>query len=150
MKKIYVTLLILLTVIFAFVLSSCSCKHSFGEWQETKAPTCEKYGASQRVCTKCGEVDKKMLRPSTNHSFGEWETVSEPSCINIGKQARICTVCGKSDERGLPIDIEAHAFGEWQETKAPTDSEAGIKERTCTLCKTKETSFVPKLENSKN
>ncbi|MBO5379134.1 MAG: hypothetical protein J6A90_02290 [Clostridia bacterium] len=147
MKKIYFAIIVIATVLLALMLSSCACKHEFGEWQETKAPTCKDYGTSERVCAKCGEVDSKMLQPTDSHVYGDWETTEKATCIGLGIETRTCSVCEKTEERGLPIDIGAHVFGEWVETKAPTCSKNGAKERTCTLCETKENAVVPKLEN---
>lgn len=146
MKKIYVSLLILLILISALILSSCDCNHEFSEWTETKAPTCASYGVSERVCDKCGDKEQKMIQPTSTHSFGEWETVTAPTCMGIGEEKRTCEVCKKTESRGLPFDINAHVFGEWTETKAPTCSKNGAKERICTLCENKETAVVPKLE----
>lgn len=147
MKKIYVSILILVTVLFALMLSSCACKHEYGEWKETKAPTCADYGSSERVCSKCGETDKKLLSPNDLHVFGEWETQTSPSCIEIGEEKRTCTVCQKAESKGVPMDINAHSFGDWTVTKEPTDGENGLKERICTLCKKSEQEILFALEN---
>ena len=147
MKKIYVSLLILVTVISALILSSCQCNHEYSGWTKTKAPTCESYGVSERVCNKCGEKEQKMVQPSSDHSFGEWETVSAPTCIGIGEKKRTCTVCEKTESRGLPFDINAHAFGEWSITKEPTNDENGERERTCTLCQKSEKEILLAIEN---
>ncbi len=146
MKKIYLLVIAILAVAFAIFLSSCDCSHEYGEWQETKAPTCNSYGASERVCTKCGEPDTKMLQPTGTHTYGEWETVKAPSCVELGEEKRTCTVCQKAESKGVPMDINAHSFGDWTVTKEPTCSKNGAKERECTLCKSKETAIVPKLE----
>ena len=146
MKKIYVSLLILVTLISALILSSCDCKHEFSEWTETKAPTCANYGVSERVCDKCGEKEQKMVQPSSDHSFGEWETVSAPTCIGIGEKKRTCYVCKKTESRGLPFDINAHVFGEWITTIEPTITEAGQKEQACELCGIIERETIPPLD----
>ena len=146
MKKIYVSLLILLTLISALILSSCDCNHEFSEWTETKAPTCDSYGVSERVCDKCGEKEQKMVQPSSDHSFGEWETVSAPTCIGIGEKKRTCYVCKKTESRGLPFDINAHVFGEWITTIEPTITEAGQKEQACELCGIIERETIPPLD----
>lgn len=147
MKKIYVSILIACTVLIALCLASCSCNHEYSEWKETKAPTCAEYGVSERVCTKCGEVDTKMLQPTSSHAYGEWETVKAPSCLEPGEQKRTCEVCGEAQSKGSPIDINAHAFGDWTVIKDPTCSKNGTRERICTLCQSKETAVIPKLEN---
>ncbi len=145
MKKIYALILITVTVLAAIMLCACDCKHEFGEWTETKAPTCKDYGTSVRTCNKCGETEDKMLQPNAPHTFSEWETVTGATCTGIGEQKRTCSVCEKTESKGLPIDPSAHSFGEWNEIKAPTCSKNGAKERICTLCQSKEEAIVPKL-----
>ena len=147
MKKIYLLVIAILAVAFAIFLSSCNCNHEYGEWQETKAPTCNSYGAGKRVCTKCGEPYTKMIQPTGAHTYGEWETVKAPSCVELGEEKRTCTVCQKAESKGVPMDINAHSFGDWTVTKEPTDGENGLKERICTLCKKSEQEILFALEN---
>lgn len=43
------------------------CAHTFGEWQETKAPTQDTFGEETRTCTKCGHPETRKtdkLAPS--------------------------------------------------------------------------------------
>ena len=107
------------------------CEHAWGEWTETKAPTCTEKGVETRTCSKCGEKETRSI-DMIAHSFGEWTQTKAPTCTEKGEETRTCTVCGHSEKR----DVEKldHVFGEWTQTKAPTCTDKGEEVRTCTLC----------------
>lgn len=46
------------------------CKnHSFGEWEQTEAPTCAKKGSEKRVCTVCDETETREVARTNDHVF---------------------------------------------------------------------------------
>lgn len=107
--------------------------HEWGEWQQTKAPTCTEKGTETRVCKNNPEhtetrdvekaahdVSKNWLHDETNH----WKE---------------CTVCHTKS------DIAAHDFGEWTEVTAPTYVADGAKKRTCNTCGYSENGIIDKL-----
>lgn len=107
--------------------------HEWGEWQQTKAPTCTEKGTETRVCknnpehTETRDVEKvahdvgiNWLHDETNH----WKE---------------CTVCHTKS------DIAAHDFGEWTEVTAPTYVADGAKKRTCNTCGYSENGTIDKL-----
>ncbi len=107
--------------------------HEWGEWQQTKAPTCTEKGTETRVCKNNPEhtetrdvekaahdVSKNWLHDETNH----WKE---------------CTVCHTKS------DIAAHDFGEWTEVTAPTYVADGAKKRTCNTCEYSENGTIDKL-----
>lgn len=107
--------------------------HEWGEWQQTKAPTCTEKGSETRVCKNNPEhtetrdvekvahdVSKNWLHDETNH----WKE---------------CTVCHTKS------DIAAHDFGEWTEVTAPTYVADGAKKRTCNTCGYSENGTIDKL-----
>lgn len=107
--------------------------HEWGEWQQTKAPTCTEKGTETRVCKNNPEhtetrdvekaahdVSKNWLHDETNH----WKE---------------CTVCHTKS------DIAAHDFGEWTEVTAPTYVADGAKKRTCNTCGYSENGTIDKL-----
>ena len=107
--------------------------HEWGEWQQTKAPTCTEKGSETRVCknnpehTETRDVEKVAHDVSTNWLHDE---------TNHWKE---CTVCHTKS------DIAAHDFGEWTEVTAPTYVADGAKKRTCNTCGYIENGTIDKL-----
>ncbi len=107
--------------------------HEWGEWQQTKAPTCTEKGTEKRVCknnpehTETRDVEKAAHDVSTNWLHDE---------TNHWKE---CTVCHTKS------DIAAHDFGEWTEVTAPTYVADGAKKRTCNTCGYSENGTIDKL-----
>ena len=107
--------------------------HEWGEWQQTKAPTCTEKGTETRVCknnpehTETRDVEKAAHDVSTNWLHDE---------TNHWKE---CTVCHTKS------DIAAHDFGEWTEVTAPTYVADGAKKRTCNTCGYIENGTIDKL-----
>lgn len=107
--------------------------HEWGEWQQTKAPTCTEKGTETRVCknnpehTETRDVEKAAHDVGTNWLQDE---------TNHWKE---CTVCHTKS------DIAAHDFGEWTEVTAPTYVADGAKKRTCNTCGYSENGTIDKL-----
>lgn len=107
--------------------------HEWGEWQQTKAPTCTEKGTETRVCknnpehTETRDVEKAAHDVTTNWLHDE---------TNHWKE---CTVCHTKS------DIAAHDFGEWTEVTAPTYVADGAKKRTCNTCGYSENGTIDKL-----
>uniref|UniRef100_UPI004025A31F Ig-like domain-containing protein n=1 Tax=Candidatus Fimenecus sp. TaxID=3022888 RepID=UPI004025A31F len=107
--------------------------HEWGEWQQTKAPTCTEKGTETRVCknnpehTETRDVEKVAHDVGTNWLHDE---------TNHWKE---CTVCHTKS------DIAAHNFGEWTEVTAPTYVADGAKKRTCNTCGYSENGTIDKL-----
>ena len=107
--------------------------HEWGEWQQTKAPTCAEKGTETRVCknnpehTETRDVEKAAHDVSTNWLHDE---------ANHWKE---CTVCHTKS------DIAAHDFGDWTEVTAPTYVADGAKKRTCNTCGYSENGTIDKL-----
>ena len=110
--------------------------HSFGEWTETKAPSCTDAGEETRSCA-CGETETRPV-PATGHSYNA--VVTAPTCTEKGYTTYTCA-CGDSYVADY-VDATGHSFGEWTETKAPTCTEEGSKTRTC-ACGETETEVIP-------
>lgn len=107
--------------------------HEWGEWQQTKAPTCTEKGSETRVCknnpdhTETRDIEKAAHDVGTNWLHDE---------TNHWKE---CTVCHTKS------DIAAHDFGEWTEVTAPTYVADGAKKRTCNTCGYSENGTIDKL-----
>ncbi len=116
-------------------------EHTYGEWSETKAPTCTEPGEETRVCEVCG-ADETRPVDATGHTPGEWTEVTAPTCTDEGLEEQRCTVCGDQiATRAIPAT--GHTLGEWTTTIEPTCTEAGEREAFCEECGVRFTEPVP-------
>ena len=114
------------------VVSNDECEHTWGDWKETTAATCDKDGKETRTCTKCEESEERTVKAKGHTPSAEAETV-EPTCTEDGYTTGKCTVCGKVlDKEVLPAT--GHKDDGGKETKAATCTEKGEKTYTCTVC----------------
>ena len=84
--------------------------HSFGEWDESKAPTCTEVGEERRVCA-CGEVETQDI-PAKGHTeltlSGKAATCTEAG-LTDGKK---CSVCGTVTLEQTEIAKKAHSYAD--------------------------------------
>ncbi len=74
-------------------LSNDGHTHTYGDWQQTKAPSCTEDGQQSRTCTICNEAESYTVS-QLGHIFGDW---SEPD--NSGVSRRICSNCSVAEEQ---------------------------------------------------
>ncbi len=126
--------------------------HSFGEWTQTKAPTCTEAGEEIRTCG-CGTTETHAI-PALGHKLTKVDA-KKATCTEAGNMEYwTCANCGKlfADEfdmaettlEEVTIPATGHSFGEWTQTKAPTCTEAGEETGTCG-CGMTETRVIPAL-----
>lgn len=131
MKKLYVTLIVLLMISLTMVLTACSHKHTYSFWMVKREATCSERGQEVRAC-ECG---KKQSRPIAliDHTPGEWITVTASTCTGDGLKHRTCSVCGLTLQVAA-IDATGHAAGEWVTVLEPTTAREGSRSQFCLLC----------------
>ena len=66
--------------------------HNFGQWTQSKAPSCAEAGEEHRLCSVCNYRDVKTIA-ATGHSYSEKITL--PSCMTQGYTTFTC-YCGNS------------------------------------------------------
>lgn len=66
-----------------------ACEHTYGEYQQTVAPTCTESGKKVATCSKCGATDTQEV-PATDHSY-DGQT---PVMISATKHQTVCKNCG--------------------------------------------------------
>lgn len=98
MKRI----IFLVLIICCLSLVSCSdevCEHTWGEWQVGKAATCSENGYSERVCSECGDTDRKVLYATEHPHSDDW--------VFDGTYHWHPVTCNHKDEK---VGKEAHSF----------------------------------------
>ena len=115
------------------VVGEDECEHTWGDWKETTAATCEKDGVETRTCTACGETEEQPIK-AKGHTPGDDAETVKPTCTEDGyTTGGKCTVCGEVlDKEVLPAT--GHKDDGGKETKAATCTEKGEKVYTCTVC----------------
>ena len=120
--------------------------HDFGEYRETRAPTCTEPGEERAECSRCEAVETRTVA-ATGHSTGPDATCTEDQVCTVcgavlspasghhpGREAtctedQVCTVCGAVLNAAL-----GHALKEY-EAQAPTCIEEGWEAYSvCTRC----------------
>lgn len=94
-------LLTLLTLCLVSCGDECEDGHTFGDFTETKAPTCVEKGERSAVCSVCGEKSTEDI-PPRGHDPQLTETVNA-TCTSQGKTVRVCSVCGEVSETAVPM-----------------------------------------------
>ena len=68
---------------------------TYGEWTETKAPTCLDDGEKAHTCSVCKNTVTEVI-PANGHTFGGTTAAKEETCIAAGNEAyKQCTACNK-------------------------------------------------------
>lgn len=117
--------------------------HEFGDWKETKAPTCTEPGEETRTCS-CGATETQPIL-ALGHD-AEWvpDPDKAPTCTEAGVEVLKCNRCGEIlDSKEVPAT--GHNFGEWEDITPATCTEEGLQHRVCSVCGTEETKPIPAL-----
>ncbi len=164
MKKLFVTLALILVLVFA--LAACNGGNTPGgenagdgdhvfrnEWTFDD----EKHWRS------CIDLSCDARKNEAYHTFGEWVIDEEATCAKAGTKHRSCVVCGKSVSETIEPDAHnyattwttdgtnhwhkcqnsgctsisdetAHSFGEWVIDVVDSCMQAGVRHHVCTIC----------------
>ena len=117
-------------------------KHSYGNWVQTKAPTCTTDGEERQECKGCGHAQTRTV-PATGHKYTS--KVTAPTCTEAGYTTYTCS-CGHSyvaDE----VAALGHNFGPWMVVKEPSCTEGGQERRVCSRCALVENRDTDKTEH---
>ena len=71
-------------------------EHSWGEGEQTKAPTCTEEGEMTYTCSVCGQTKTEAILPAGEHSYGDGVQTKAPTCGEDGEMTYTCSVCGDS------------------------------------------------------
>ena len=104
--------------------------HNYGEWYQTKAPTCTEKGSERHDCKNCDHYETRDI-VVLGHNYKT--EVTSPTCTEQGYTTYTCTRCQKSYvdlyKQPLGHDLNYHA------EKKPTCTEHGWNGYyTCSRC----------------
>ena len=104
--------------------------HEYGEWHETKAPTCTAKGEEQRECA-CGDVQTRPVN-AKGHTWGEWSEKTAATCTVDGVEERNCQVagCDGHEERAIKA---AHKFGTETDVTKTGTKDIDYKTAVCSV-----------------
>ena len=80
-------------------------KHKYGDWTQTKAPTCEVAGEEERVCA-CGEKQTREVK-ALGHDWDEGTVTKEATCSVPGEKTFHCKRAGCTATKVEPV-LAAH------------------------------------------
>ena len=81
-----------------------SAGHSWGEWNETKAPSCLSEGTQTRICSDCGDSETQSISKLTEHNWAAWYSSSEPTADQPVSEYRYCNDCSVMEYRWAVAD----------------------------------------------
>ena len=117
--------------------------HSWGEWTETKAATCEEKGSKERSCA-CGEKQTQDIA-ALDHDWDNGVVTQAATCAVPGVMTYTCKRCQKTKTEEIKAD---HTWGEATPV-AGADNEAAYNMFTCTLCGAKKIEIAAKQAEGK-
>ena len=99
--------------------------HSFGEWEVTVQPTCDKQGEKTRTCVTagCGKTEMEYIESNGSHDV-QIKAAKDPTCTEKGlTQGSYCVKCNEIFE----VQEEVEALGHKIDGVDPTLTKATTK-----------------------
>lgn len=97
--------------------------HVFGEWQVITAPTCQKEGLQNRVCS-CGEKETQILEKSGKHQIVIDKAVDATCTITGLTEGAHCSVCKAVITKQTVVPKIAHHYDDGFCTKCNARQES--------------------------
>ena len=104
--------------------------HQWGEWKDTKLPTCTEPGSQTRTCNLVNHHTETRSVPALGHSWGDWEERKAPTCTEPGEKIHYCTR-DKSHYEVQAINPTGHDWGPWTDIDVVTCTTGGRQRRVC-------------------
>ena len=97
--------------------SSGKHTHSWGEWQEVTAPSCEAKGSQKRTCKTCNEVETKEL-DALGHDY-TGTPVAQAEVADCANSSTVkCSRCQKNALRWAAKDYNADESNDLEATRS--------------------------------
>jgi hypothetical protein len=104
--------------------------HDYGEWKETKAPTCTADGEETRICSRDASHKETRVKKSLGHDWGNWIVTKPATCTADGTETRTCAR-DASHQESRSIPKLGHDWGPYVVTTQPTCEKPGVETSTC-------------------
>lgn len=75
-------------------------KHTWTEWEETRAATCTTKGSQKRTCVVCQKTEIKSLA-IISHDWSKWKTTKKATALASGSRKRTCSECGETEKEKI-------------------------------------------------
>ena len=112
--------------------------HTYGDWVQTKTPTCTEKGSRKHTCTECGYEGIEEIPIDENaHEWNSGEITTAPTCTKDGVKTY---TCNHNPEHRKPETVNKlnHNYSEvFTVDKQATCTEKGSKSKHCTRCEEK-------------
>ncbi len=105
--------------------------HDWGEWKETKAPTCTEKGTEERECKRCGKKETRD-KDALGHKYDEGKVTKEPTCEEDGVKTFTC----QNDNTHTYTEAIPATGHKFENAK---DNGDGTHSGTCSVCGKTET-----------
>lgn len=114
--------------------------HTWGNWTETTAPSCETAGEETRVCANDANHTETREIAAIGHDWGSWTTTTPATCAAPGEKTRTCKNDSNHTETEV-IPALSHNWYAWTDV----EGQPGLVERDCAVCSAHETRIHPLL-----
>ena len=107
--------------------------HDYGDYVQTKAPTCTAKGTETATCSRCSNTTSREIS-ALGHEVVTDEAVAA-TCTSAGlTEGSHCSRCDTVLEEQETVPAFGHDYGSYVQTKAPTCTEKGTETATCSRC----------------
>lgn len=107
--------------------------HSFGKWENVKAPTCMGRGSVKRACDICGYIEIKDIAANGHVWNTDYTVDKQPTCTETGSKSIHCRNCREVKDVKA-IEALVHTLGDWIIDKPATVETAGSRHKECETC----------------
>ena len=105
--------------------------HSYGDWYESKAPSCTEYGQLRRDCQYCDHYEVQQVE-MVDHVLGDWYESKAGTCVELAEERRDCENCDYFETQETVLGD--HEMGDWYISREATCVEVGQESRDCIYC----------------
>ena len=105
--------------------------HKYGDYKQTKAPTCTEAGTEEHSCARCSYKESRTVA-ALGHNYSSYYQTKSPTCTETGTEERGCSRCGNKETRSIAATGHKIAIDKAVAAKC---TETGLSEGShCSVC----------------